>query len=597
MLLCLIQSSFASVQLEHVPEQWLHLLRYNKNLWGGIESEVDSKNFFLAKSGKTDPASELAANIENFRIPIENFKDPNQHPVCLFPGRYLFLKNIGKVRTEFDLDKCSDFKTFKDKLELSSVSVVFSSYFINKPASAFGHTFFKLNKDSPLKTDLQSYGVDFSAQVTTKNPIAYGVLGIFGGFYGKFNLMPYFLKLREYNDYESRDLWEFELNLNDDELDLFTAHLWDMNQAAFDYFYFSENCSYHISRFIDAVKPDWKIMEAIYETTIPIDTLVPLKDQKNITQDIYFRPSQQKRSQQKLEKLNDIERRAVKNSFNNLKLAELGDFNRNQKAKILDAIIDFTDYKYPTQMHLSKDNPIQDFKREALIARSQIEVTSQSIEKFQVEEFDSGHKARKFGLGARGGDRTGMEFRHRFALHDILEPQGDVYSLFSLEMGKTRFFLERETNKFIFEELEVAHVEALRPINFLEKRISWNFDFGLKNRFEIVAPFLNIGVGPSLAIGKQNFTLFFQTENNHLFNEYLYQQSYLGANFQWLFKKDNFGFKVNFKKYRDLVLAQDNVDIVQSELSYLPSKNYQIAAETSKSDLEERASLLIYAYY
>ena len=540
----------------------------------------------------------MQKSIEKFLLPITQYKDTNKHPICLFPGRYLYLKRIGKINQSFNLNNCSDFQTFKSKLELKSVSIIFSSYFINKPASAFGHTLLKLNKEDPLTSDLKSYGVDFSAQVTTKNPFMYGVMGIFGGFYGRFSLMPYFLKLREYNDFESRDLWEFELNLNKSDIELLIAHLWDMNLALFDYFYFTENCSYHVTRFIDAIKPEWNLLRDLYKITIPIDTLIPLIKNQGITKGIYFRPSQQKKSQKRLDSLNEKQKELVKSSLENLKLKELNEVEDKAKVQVLDAIIDFVDYKYPVEMHLSKSNDVQDFKREALIARSQLNSTaSTNLNKIKEDQFNYAHKARKIGIGKRNASSSGIELRHRFALHDILEPQGNIYSLFSLEMGKTLLFYNEDTKRLNLEEFEIAHVEALRPINYLEQKISWNFNFGFRNRFDIIAPFVKVGIGPSVELWNQNFSLFIQSDNNHPFNERRYQESYAGVNLQWLYKKDNFGFKLNYKKFRDIVQGIDNIEFIQSEVSYLPNSDYQFILETSRSDIENRTSVLISKYY
>jgi len=36
--------------------------------------------------------------------------------------------------------------------------------------------------------------------------------------------MPYYLKVREYNDMENRDVWEYELNLSPEEIDRLLMH-------------------------------------------------------------------------------------------------------------------------------------------------------------------------------------------------------------------------------------------------------------------------------------------------------------------------------------------------------------------------------------
>jgi hypothetical protein len=38
-----------------------------------------------------------------------------------------------------------------------------------------------------------------------------------GQYPGEYSIMPYYRKVKEYGDFESRDLWEYELNLTPEE--------------------------------------------------------------------------------------------------------------------------------------------------------------------------------------------------------------------------------------------------------------------------------------------------------------------------------------------------------------------------------------------
>lgn len=595
-LLCFTFSSFSQVEL---PQQWLKLMRYNKTLFG-YESEVDYPKYFLAENGKNDPVSEMQASVKAFARPFSDFKDVNKHPVCLFPGRYIYLLKLGKVEKAVNIDECVDFKVFKKKLELSSVSIIFSSYYINRPASAFGHTFLKLNKEDPLKSDLNSYGVDFSAQVTTKNPLAYGVMGIFGGFYGRFSLLPYFLKLREYNDFESRDLWEFEIDLTKDELDLFVAHLWDMNLALFEYYYFTENCSYHIHRFVDAVKPEWKLWEFMYYFTVPIDTLIPLVKDEKIVKGIYYRPSLYKRSLDRLKNLTKKQKKIIKKSIESKKLSSLKNFKKKEKVQILDSIMDFTDYKFSKEIYLlasNKAKKIQNFKREVLIERSQIFLKSKKRNKSQKNTFEYAHQPRKISFGHRNFKEDGIVFRHRYALHNILEPEGDIYSNFSLEMGTLSIFSSFEEKKIIIEEYEIAHVEALRPFNYFEKKVSWNFDFGFRTVQATVAPYFNVGIGPSFELSSHIFSFFIQSDNEHLFKERRLQKNYIGPHFQWLYRLNRFGVKASYRIYSDPIDKESNIEFISGTLNYNHSRLFQTNIDFSRIGKDSQTSFFISMYY
>ena len=56
-------------------------------------------------------------------------------------------------------------------------------------------------------------------------------------------MLPYFYKLREYNDFESRDLWSYELNLTQKQISFLIDHLWEMKQTLIPYYYLDENSS------------------------------------------------------------------------------------------------------------------------------------------------------------------------------------------------------------------------------------------------------------------------------------------------------------------------------------------------------------------
>ena len=45
--------------------------------------------------------------------------------------------------------------------------------------------------------------------------------------------MPYYRKVKEYGDFESRDLWEYELDLNPEESRFMVEHIWEMQKVTF----------------------------------------------------------------------------------------------------------------------------------------------------------------------------------------------------------------------------------------------------------------------------------------------------------------------------------------------------------------------------
>ena len=122
---------------------WHLLLHYEPSLLGGVSSNVESKDFFFAMDGKTNPNSELEATLESFFRPVSSFKE---HPQCRFVARYTWLKK------QLDLDpvklpspQCNKFLNWVKDLDPSSISMVFPTYGMGSPLSIYSHTFIKIN--------------------------------------------------------------------------------------------------------------------------------------------------------------------------------------------------------------------------------------------------------------------------------------------------------------------------------------------------------------------------------------------------------------------------------------------------------------------
>ena len=54
---------------------------------------------------------------------------------------------------------------------------------------------------------------------------------------------------------ENRDVWEYELNLEPHEIERLLAHTWELGFTRFDYYFFDENCSYHLLSLLDVARP------------------------------------------------------------------------------------------------------------------------------------------------------------------------------------------------------------------------------------------------------------------------------------------------------------------------------------------------------
>src|SRR5207237_21150 len=112
-----------------------------------------------------------------------------------------------------------------------------------------------------------------------------------GGFKGYFSSMPYYLKVQEYRDFESRDIWEYRLNFTRDQVLQMLRHAWELGNTYFDYFYLKENCAYHILSLLEVADPRLHLTDAFTVWTIPADTIRLITSEPGLVGAIVFRPS------------------------------------------------------------------------------------------------------------------------------------------------------------------------------------------------------------------------------------------------------------------------------------------------------------------
>ena len=272
----------------HEDVYWLRLMHYRPTVTGGFTSEADGGNFFLHERGKYDPRLELHANLEGFLKP----KLPDGSDLrCIFPLRYKWLRGqLGNPKIYPEV-KCPGVKQYLDSVSADSVSLVFASYFLSSPASMFGHTLIKLNSKKRGGMELLDWIINFGAHTGRSSGVIDIWKGLTGGYPGRIATVPYHIKVREYNDVESRDIWEYQLNLTPDEIENMLLHTVELEQTHFDYYYFDENCSYHLLSLIEIARPRARLTEAFKAWVIPGETIRALMKRTDLVSRIHYRPS------------------------------------------------------------------------------------------------------------------------------------------------------------------------------------------------------------------------------------------------------------------------------------------------------------------
>lgn len=472
-------------QQEKLADQreWHLLLHYRKGIFGGYESEQDDPGFFMSPNGKTDPAAELSATLAQFFSAdlVGRSKQPAQ---CAFIARYHWLKEQLKFDpTRLPPLACERFDRWYEDFEVEAISLIFPSAFLNNPASMFGHTLFRVDqKGQTEQTRILAYSINFAADVPPGAGLAYPIRGIFGSYKGYFSTIPYYLNVQKYRDIENRDIWEYRLNLTETQLRRFLMHAWELGNAYFDYFFFKENCSYHILALLDYADPSLHLTDEFVFWTVPADTVRLIVSKPDLVSHITYRPSRSTVIKRKREFLSAEERDLAHRVTQDLAQLDSPLFtrlNRPRQAFVLDLASDYLRYRIDTT-----NSPKPEWKernREVLTARSQLRIPS---EEFTVHPFakqpELGHKMHRVAIG--GGWRNNDTFEEatfRGGYHDLLDPEVGYTPDAQIEMASITVRHYNRAEQTRVERATLLNLLSLSPIDSVFHAPSWKLNTGM----------------------------------------------------------------------------------------------------------------------
>ena len=487
----LLISSFSWAQTPDLKklsesQKWHRLLHFRKSIlgMGPMKSEADGSEFFLAKNGKYDAYAEIKKAYEAFSTethPTDN------HPICRFPARFKWLNHQFGDAWKVDWQGCQTYLAFFSKMAARRASIVFSSYYLSNPNSAFGHTFMRLSRyDDSSETEMLDYGINYAAESKGSDPFTYVFKGLLGGFKGRFAAIPFYYKVREYSNAEFRDLWSYELKMDINQVFEMVDHIWELGHTHFDYFYFLENCSYHLLSLIEVVMPENYLTKLYHLFTIPADTVRLLQ-----VEGIIGPGKRRESTYSKLIRISkDLDQESLKAAK---KMAMQPDKapslveGREVKnaANVLDVGIEAFDY-YHADKILADDLKTKELKAPLLRARASNPVITSDDPKEDSLQHASpalSHSPTRLGLYEGyehlRGKQTRLELRSSF--HDMLDPIPGSMLDSQLEMANMSFVYREkkyQDGKFLLDRFSILNVRNFPEQNFWASPLSWEVDAG-----------------------------------------------------------------------------------------------------------------------
>jgi len=463
----------------HTTRYWHVLLHYRSDMFGW-ESEVDDPGFFLAGAGKTDPQAELRATLTAFFRPLAA-ESESDHPQCRFIARFHWLNGqLHFKRDRMPAPRCRTFETWYQAINPGSVSLIFPTYYIDAPASMFGHTLLRINGASPGQPDLLSVAVNYAALADDPKTgfVAYGFKGVFGGFKGVFTIAPYYLSVLSYNDLEQRDIWEYDLDFSEGEIIRMIYHLWELKPVYFDYYFFRENCSYHLLSLLEAARPTLRLRDRYTFWTLPSETIHDITSRPGLVTRRRYRPSRWSQFRQQLVALDANERLlAVRiTRTGNLAYLDTGEgLTVERRSRVLDLLTQY----YAVQQTEEADR----LREQVLVKRAALRTILPPVDYPPVSTPpETGHDPLMVSFSAgETTDRAGFRgVSLRLTLHDLLDGDTGFIPQSQVEFFQARFRWYEGDRNPLLHDLTLVNVISLNARTDFQPGFSWKLDMGLR---------------------------------------------------------------------------------------------------------------------
>ncbi len=449
------------------PEWWT-LGHYHRTMWGRISSRMDDERFFLHPKGKNNRKAELQATLSAFLNPDTVSGD--RSVACRFPARRKWLLEKMELPDEiFPGGDCPEYGESVAELQIDAATLIYPSAYLNSPASMFGHLLLVLERKG--KDRLLSRAVNYAANVEDSFGPLFAVKGILGFYDGVYTMLPYYDKVEEYAAVNRRDIWEYPLELDAQELDMLLRHVWELQSLESRYFFFKENCAFNLLYPLQVARPSLDIVRRFRMSAVPVSLLQQLT-RSGITDDPVYRASKATEMSFLADNLTAEELKEVE------ALVDGKELSGDETPEMLSFVIAWVQYLYTEQIMENQEYRARILP--LLRARSK-------LGKLELPEPpppappESGHAPRRIsvygGVDTTTGDLvSGVKLRA--AYHDWLDdpqgyPPGSSIRMFELDVqGRP------DDGEIYLNEFTLMDIRSQTPPEPWVRPLSWAVSFG-----------------------------------------------------------------------------------------------------------------------
>ncbi|MFZ4404923.1 MAG: DUF4105 domain-containing protein [Pseudobdellovibrionaceae bacterium] len=468
---------------------WLRLGHYQKNFLGQWQSIIRG-SFFLAPNGHKKPQAELQETLKQFFKPGSE----ESHAQCRFLARREWIKKNLPIHPD-DLLPCTESINWIKNLDATGVSLIFASADTSSASSIYGHTFLKVQRShNEQDRDLLNYGINYAALATDNEGVLYAIKGLFGYYKGGYTMLPYHEKLREYVNLDGRDIWEYDLNLTQAQVNQLIYHLVELKDSWSPYYFTWNNCSYQLLSLLDVANESLNLADQLKYFVIPLDAVKVVSRSSGLVRHKNLRPSLKKDFSAHYTQLSTKQKQSIKKTIETDSPPIISGFSKHEQIEVLDAAMKFYALK-----GYQEGKTYQDQKHKLFYTRAQLGLAP-TAEPPKADSPDGSHDSSAIYLGAGKSENSNFaSFKIRTAFHDLVSPDNGLFEFSQNEILSADLRYYSDQPRLDLQKLTILSLLTSLPTYELEQPLSWKIQVYTEPK---LSPHLQTGFGYSLDLTK-----------------------------------------------------------------------------------------------
>ena len=257
------------------------------------------------------------------------------------------------------------------------------------------------------------------------------------------------------------------------------THLWELKDINFDYYFFTENCSYRLLELLEVARPGVELTDEFVVTAIPVDT-VRAVEQAGMIDGFSFRPSQETIVKQMLQELAEEDYDRLDRLLDQPVDEHDRDFRSIPVAR-QKALLD-TAYKLLRlrQVRKERDPGVARKSHRLLTMLNSYPQTDLPAVK-EPDRPENGHHSKRatFGVLKRRG-KAYTELGFRMAFHSLEDNDAGYLRGAQINIANLVVRRKNSSGSIVLQQADFADIFSLTPRSRFFSPVSWRIRGGLE---------------------------------------------------------------------------------------------------------------------